>query len=64
MRLLEHGEEALRVDGGVDLGRRQAGVAQQFLDGAEVAAIGEQMRREGVPQRMRRGALGEAERAT
>ena len=56
-------EQAVGVDGGVDLRRRQRGVAEQFLDGAEVAAAAEQMGGEGVAQRVRRGRGRQAEGA-
>src|SRR5215470_6271961 len=56
-------EQALGVDRGVDLGRRQRGVAQQLLDGAEIAAARQQVGGEGMPQRVRRGRLGESEGA-
>ena len=48
------GEEPCRIDRGVALRRRQAGMAEQFLDGAQIAAPGQQVRRETVTQRMRR----------
>jgi hypothetical protein len=35
---------------GVDHGRIHVGMAQEFLNGADVIAIFEQMRREGVPE--------------
>src|SRR5665213_2982104 len=56
-------EQPLGVDAGVNLGGRQRGVAEQFLDRAQIAAAGQKMGREGVPQRMRRRAVGQAERA-
>ena len=37
----------------VDLGRREASVAQQFLDGAEVRAALQDVRRRRVPQAVR-----------
>jgi hypothetical protein len=37
---------------GVDLGRADAGVAEEFLDDAEVGAAGEQMGGEGVAEEM------------
>src|SRR6478672_7286665 len=43
---------------GVDLGRRQVLVAEQLLDHSQVGASVEQVRREGMPQRMR----GDADR--
>src|SRR5688572_11325133 len=53
--------QARRVDVGVALGGRQAGVPQQLLDGAQVAAGRQQVGREGMAQRMRRHLLVEAE---
>ena len=43
------------ADGGVGVLLRggEGLVAEQFLDGAKVGAVGEQMRREGVAERMR-----------
>src|SRR5690606_27607492 len=56
-------EQPRAVDAGIDLRRRQAGVAQQFLDRAQVAAIGEQMRGEGMAQGVRRRRIRQVERA-
>ena len=44
----------------IDLGRADAGVAQQLLDNAQVGAVLQQMRREAVPQHMRRDVAGDA----
>src|SRR4051794_12315632 len=44
---------------GVDLGRGDVGVAEHLLEGTEVAAAGQQVRREGVTQRVRAHAVGE-----
>src|SRR6202022_2199449 len=51
-----------RVDGdaGVERGRLQLGVSEQDLDHANVDVLFEQMRREAVPQRVRRHALGDS----
>ena len=46
----------LRFDARVRLSRRQRFVSEQVLDGAQVAAIGEQMCCERMPQSVRRGA--------
>ena len=51
------------IDAGVDLRRRERGVAEQFLDGAQIAAAAEQMRGEGMAQAVRRRRGGQAERA-
>jgi hypothetical protein len=52
-------EQMLAVDLGIALGGREARMAEQLLDGAEIGAGAEQMRGEGVPQRMRRRRLGQ-----
>src|SRR5829696_298340 len=46
----------------VELGRRDVGVPEHLLDRAEVAAAGEQVRREGMTQRVRAHAVREAGR--
>ena len=55
------GDVADRVDGdaGVERRRLQLGVAEQYLDHADVDALFEQMGGEAVPQGMRRHALGD-----
>ena len=53
------GLEAAGRDVRVDLGRRQALVAEQLLDDAQVGAAVEQVRRERVPERVRRDAVRE-----
>jgi hypothetical protein len=53
MRTFPGGDQPLGVDRGVDLRRRQVGVAQQFLDGAEIAPGTEKMRGERVPKSVR-----------
>ena len=52
-------QKALGVDAGVFLGRRQAGVAQQLLDGAQVGAAAEQVGGEGMAHGVRRRVLGQ-----
>ena len=49
------------IDAGIDLGRRQAGMAEQFLERAKIGAASQQMGSEAVAQCVRRGALAEAE---
>src|SRR6478609_2241366 len=56
-------QQPLGIDAGIDLRGRERGVAEQFLDRAQVAAARQQMRGEGMPQRVRGRALGQAERA-
>ena len=55
-------EQPCRVDVGVDLGRRQAGVAQQFLERTQVGAAREKVRREAVTQGVRGDTVGQAQR--
>jgi hypothetical protein len=49
------GGEPLPTDMGVALRGRHIGMTEQLLHGAQVGAPIEQMRREGVPKRMRMG---------
>src|SRR5580704_8178370 len=56
-------EQPFAVDRGVDLRGRQGGVAEELLDGAQVAAARQQMGGEGMAQRMRGRGFGEAEEA-
>ena len=49
--------ESLLVDVGVNLGRGNIGVAEHFLDDAQVGAVAEQMRGETVPEQMRINVL-------
>ena len=58
MRLAILGDEVAAVDFGVDLGGRQAGVAEKFLDDAEIGAIAQKMGGEGMAERMRCRRLG------
>ena len=55
-------EQMRAVDLGIALRGREAGVAEQLLDGAQIGAGAEEMRGEGMAQRMRRRRLGQAER--
>src|SRR5664280_2433340 len=55
-------DEALGVKVRVALRRRERGVAEKLLDGAEVRAGREEMRRERVPDRVRRGVAGNRRR--
>ena len=50
-----------RIHRGIDLRRRQAGMAEQLLEGAEIGAAPEQMGREAVPQCMGRRPLGQSQ---
>src|SRR6516225_8124489 len=55
-------EQPRAIDRGIDLRRRERGMAQKLLDRAQIAAPPEKMRREGMAQRMRRRGFGQAER--
>ena len=57
------GFEALHGDVRVDLGGRQRGVAEHFLDAPQVGAAFQQVRRRGVPQAVRPGAGADTRRA-
>src|SRR5258706_8391973 len=57
-------QQPLAVDAGVNLRGRERSVAEQLLDRAQVAASAQKGGREGMPQRMRRRAGRQAERAT
>src|SRR5438046_8575100 len=50
------------VDLGIDLRGRERSVAEQFLNGEQVGARGEEMGGEGMAQRMRRRRIGKAKR--
>ena len=56
-------KQARGIDAGIDLRRREAGMAEQLLDGAQVAAPRHEVRCKAVPQRVRRRRLGQAEQA-
>ena len=57
MKLAMHGFQSLLIDVGVDLGRRNVGVAEHFLNDAKIGAVPQQMCREAVPQKMRVNVL-------
>lgn len=52
--------ETVLIDVGVDLRRRDIGVAEHFLDHAQVRAVGEQVRGKAVPHLVRMDVLFEA----
>jgi len=56
--VLNQAPQALLEHVGVDLGRRNVGVAEQLLDGAQVGAALEQVAGEGVTQHMGREPFG------
>ncbi len=53
MELVVHGSKPRLEHVGVDLGRRQVRVAEHHLDGPQVGAALQEMRREGMPQDVR-----------
>ena len=55
--------QGARVDIGVALRGREALMAEKLLYSAQITAPRQQMRRKAMAQRMRRGAIGQAERA-
>src|SRR6267142_749469 len=59
IRGARHGRGPAVEDVRIDHRGTDVVVAQQFLDGANVASVFEQVSGEGVPQRMRRGAFAE-----
>src|SRR6476659_8507760 len=56
-----HVEQTRRVHRRIDLGGRQARMAEQFLQRAKIGATRQQMSREAVPQRVRRERFRQAE---
>ena len=61
MRLVVQLHQMLTLDRRVALRGRQAGMAEQLLDHAQIGAAGQKMGREAVPQRMGRGILRQAD---
>ena len=61
MRVPVDVEQLGRIHRRVDLRRRQAGVAEQFLKRPQVRAARQQVRSEAVAKRMRRQAVRQAE---
>ena len=45
--------EPAQLDAGIDLGRGDRGVAEHFLDDAQIGAAGEEVGGEAVPERVR-----------
>ena len=60
MRSVVDAGEVLEIKVGVDLGRADVGVAQQFLHGAQVLRRFQQVRRERVPEHVRMHVLGQS----
>jgi hypothetical protein len=54
MRLVIDLGETHGIDRGVALRRREAGMAEQFLNRAQIGALGEKMRREAMAEGMGR----------
>ena len=57
MQVAHHSPGALVEHVGVNLGRRDVGVAEQILDDAQIRAVLQEMAREGVAQHMRADPL-------
>src|SRR4029078_12441813 len=63
MRRVECIHQPCRIDLRVELRRRERRMDQQFLNPAQVSALGEQVCGEGMAQGMGRSAVRQAERA-
>ena len=61
MRLLVSAQEPLVIDFGIALRRGEIGVAEEFLNRAQIAAAGQQMRGETMTEGMRGGGVRQAE---
>ena len=59
-----NGAQSRGVDVGVALGRREARMSQQFLDGAQIAAGAQQVGGEGMAQGVRRHTFRQSELVT
>ena len=55
-----HSFQSLLIDVRIDLRRRNIGVAEHFLDDAQIGAIPQEMRREAVSQKVRINVLFES----
>ena len=60
MKLAVHGFQSLLIDVRIDLRCRNVGVAEHFLDDAQIGAVAQQVRRETVPEQMRVNVLFQA----
>jgi len=60
MKLPMHSFQSLLIDVRIDLRRRDIGVAEHFLDDAQICAVPQEMRREAVSQKMRINVLFES----
>src|SRR3546814_6058144 len=54
-------QQMRRIDGGIDLGGTEAGMAQQFLQRTQIGPTRQQMRRKAVAKRVRGRAVGQAQ---
>jgi hypothetical protein len=63
VRSVESGQQPPRLYFGITLRRGQAGMAKQLLNRAQIPAMGQEMRREGVPEGMRGSGIGQTEDA-
>jgi hypothetical protein len=53
MKLVMYCFQALLVDMGINLRRRDVGVPEHFLDDSQIGAVPEQMSRETMPEQVR-----------
>ena len=58
-----HSFQSLLIDVRIDLRRRDIGVAEHFLDNAQICTVPEEMRREAVSQKVRINVLFESSAA-
>src|SRR3954463_8379916 len=58
VQVADHALQALVEDVGVDLRRRDVGVAEELLHDAQVGAVLEEVAREGVPEHVRADLVG------
>ena len=60
MKLTMYGFQSLLIDVRIDLRCRNVGVAEHFLDDAQIGAVPQEMRREAVSQKVRVNVLFES----
>ena len=60
MKLPMHSFQSLLIDMRIDLRRRNIGMAEHFLDDAQIGAVPQEMRREAVSQKVRINVLFES----
>jgi hypothetical protein len=61
MRFVINIKQPSRIDAGIDLCGREARMAKQFLNGAQITAAAKQMRGKGMAKCVRGGSVGKAE---